>query len=54
MKKNVLYLTGIDRMNRIVYFSILPTKDTKMAKFHSFLFACFVGNMLLLHFVLVW
>ena len=25
----------------------LPTKDTKMAKFHSFLFACFAGNMLL-------
>ena len=53
MKKNVFCLTGIDRMNRI--FTLrnfnLPTKDTKIAKFHSFLFACFVGNMWLLCFM---
>jgi len=53
MKKNVLYLTGIDRMNRIVCFSICPRK-TKIAKFHASLFACFVGNIMLLHFMLVW
>jgi len=23
----------------------LPTKNTKLAKFHLFLFACFVGDM---------
>ncbi len=40
-------------MNRIFYFLILPTKDTKIAKFHSFLFACFVGNIMRLYFLLI-
>ena len=35
----------------ILFFN-LPTKDTKIAKFHSFLFACFMGNIRLLYFML--